>query len=361
VRKDGTRFWASVALNAMRDDQGQLIGYAKVTRDLTERKGHEERLRASAEALQQERDRLRTMIQSMKDGVISVDSAGRVVLMNPVAESLTGFSAEQAWRRPVAEVLKLTDADTGDLLANAARLPFEASEPLGLQNQVALLARDGTRRHVRVANAQIRSRDGDLTGAIITFHDISALRAALREIEFSARHDPLTRLPNRREFERKLDKTLREVAEKDIDAALCLVDLDHFKEVNDTGGHQAGDALLREVSTLLSAGVRRRDLLARLGGDEFAIILNDCSIEEAERRLEKIRARIAGFEFRWEEHTFRISASIGIAGITRLCDPASLIKRADDCCYAAKREGKNCIRVARFEDERPPAMLEQLA
>jgi len=359
VRKDGTRFWAFVALNAMKDDKGQLIGYAKVTRDLTERRDHEEKLRASAEALQQERDRLRTMIQSMKDGVISVDNTGRVVLMNPVAELLTGFSAEQAWKQPVAEVLKLADADTGDLLANPARLTFEANEPLGLQNQVALLARDGTRRDVRVANAQIRSSKGDLTGAIITFHDISALRAALREIEFSARHDPLTRLANRREFERKLEKSLREVAERNTEAALCLIDLDHFKAVNDTAGHLAGDSLLREVGTMLTGGVRRRDLVARLGGDEFAIILNNSSLEEAELVAEAIRARLAAFEFRWEEHDFRISASIGIAKLTLECDLASLVKRADECCYAAKRGGKNRIEVCRLDEMNQVGAVEQ--
>jgi diguanylate cyclase len=178
------------------------------------------------------------------------------------------------------------------------------------------------------------------TTSRIFFADLAARRALYHE----ATHDSLVGLANRAEFHRRA-QTL-EIMRARSYAILCI-DLDHFKEVNDSAGHAAGDALLRQIGAVLRETVRKEDLAARLGGDEFAILMEDCNVDDAMHVAAAILERINGFALSGGGKRRRVTASIGIACSADLCaSPAKLLEAADQACYAAKRGGRNRIEIA---------------
>ena len=166
-------------------------------------------------------------------------------------------------------------------------------------------------------------------------------------LEQQALIDPLTELYNRRGFERELKRLLRDARDNRSSHALCYLDLDRFKDVNDSCGHQAGDALLRQLPTVLKPHIRRGDMLARLGGDEFGILLHGCTLDDAERIAEHLRDAVYQFRFVWQTRTFTVGVSIGIVAVTRDSDePDNLMAAADAACYSAKDQGRNSVYVA---------------
>jgi diguanylate cyclase (GGDEF)-like protein len=181
------------------------------------------------------------------------------------------------------------------------------------------------------------------------FHDVSESRELNRRLSYHASHDVLTGLVNRREFENRLERALRSAKARETSYALCYLDLDQFKIVNDTCGHSAGDALLGQVGQLLKSKVRWRDTLSRLGGDEFGVLLEACSLDEALRTAEGLREAVRNCRFQWEERTFRLGVSIGVVPIApENEDVASVLSAADSACQAAKEQGRN--RVHCFEE-----------
>jgi len=192
--------------------------------------------------------------------------------------------------------------------------------------------------------------DADLViGAVLVFHDVSESRELNRKLSYHASHDILTGLVNRREFESRLERALRSARARETSYALCHIDVDQFKIINDTCGHSAGDALLGQVGTLLKTKIRWRDTLARLGGDEFGVLLESCSLEEALIMADQLRETISGYKFVWEERTFRLGCSVGVVPITGDSeDVATLLSAADSACSAAKEAGRN--RVYSFQE-----------
>ncbi|MDX9707710.1 MAG: diguanylate cyclase [Azospira sp.] len=175
--------------------------------------------------------------------------------------------------------------------------------------------------------------------------------AATAQLAFQARHDPLTGLINRREFERRLDEALRAVKAGAGGYVLCFIDLDRFKTVNDTCGHIAGDELLRQLAQLLQRRTREGDVLARLGGDEFGILLSGCDEKDALRVVESLRRLVEEYRFGWQEHVFAVGASIGMVVVDGAAkDVAELLSLADQGCYLAKEKGRNRIQVCRREE-----------
>ena len=176
--------------------------------------------------------------------------------------------------------------------------------------------------------------------------DITESHQLSEQLNYQASHDPLTSLVNRREFELRLGRVVKSCNEDESEHALCYIDLDQFKVVNDTCGHDAGDELLRQISALLKAHVRKRDTIARLGGDEFGLLMERCSLQQANRVAESVREAIAGFRFMWAGRNFRLGASIGVIPINfRSGNVANVMRSADAACYAAKDAGRNRIHV----------------
>ena len=181
--------------------------------------------------------------------------------------------------------------------------------------------------------------------------DIAARREAEKSLSWQATHDTLTDLANRRQFEATLATRIESARERGRRHSLLYIDLDQFKVVNDTCGHLAGDALLRSLSRVLEAKMRRGDCLARLGGDEFGVLLEDCDLLHAQGVAAQILAAVRGFRFAWEGQVFSLGASIGVAAITATSrDPDCVLSAADTACYLAKDKGRNQVQVYRDDD-----------
>lgn len=182
-------------------------------------------------------------------------------------------------------------------------------------------------------------------GTIWTLVDVSEFHAQRVRLSWTATHDPLTELVNRREFDAQLERQLRE-RRRGEPASLLFIDLDGFKAVNDSAGHAAGDAILRDVAGILKGRVRENDTVARLGGDEFALLLRRCDQARALGIAEQIRQKVAEHRRDWEGHRVGVATSIGVVQIDeRFRDVAAVVAAADAACYAAKRAGRNQVRT----------------
>ena len=177
--------------------------------------------------------------------------------------------------------------------------------------------------------------------------DVTNAYKLAQQLKYQATHDELTGLVNRREFEKRMTRVITSSQGSDAEHALCYIDLDQFKIVNDTCGHEAGDDLLRQITGLLQQITRKRDTLARLGGDEFGILLEGCTIEQAHRSAESIRQSIDQFRFGWQGRSFRIGSSMGLIPVNGDSGAFSdLLRDADAACYTAKDAGRNRIHVS---------------
>jgi len=302
-------------------------------------------------ALFEEKERLHITLRSIGDAVICTDRVMRVTFMNPIAEQLTGWSMDAAMGQPLDQVFRIVDEDTDLIIPSPVEQCLETLRPAYLQEGAVLQSLTGERHDVQDSAAPVLANDGSVLGAVLVFQDITTSRALQRELAHSATHDALTGLPNRAWFEKRLREACEQARLHDHRAALCFIDLDRFKIVNDTAGHGAGDVLLRELGYVIRHQVRPDDLLARLGGDEFALLLKDCTVEHAELVCQKVIDSVRERRFPWNGRVYDVGASIGIAAIDNDVPPVSeLMSRADVACYAAKAAGRNRVSVYRRDE-----------
>ncbi|WP_244730707.1 PAS domain S-box protein [Mesorhizobium sp. 113-3-3] len=359
--KDGRWIWILDRGKAIeRDGEGRLIRAIGSLTDITGRKEAEERLTVSAAMLADEKERLRVTLQSIGDAVICTDAANRVTFMNPVAEKLTGVSAEAALGKTLGHVYWAVDEETGHRIG-VTRPAIGAEAPSDQNSRAVLIRRDDTRCSIRQVVSPIMNERNEFCGLVIVFQDFTDARALQRQLAHAAAHDALTGLANRSSFIRTMEG-LVDQARKDGTAAgsghqFMFIDLDHFKLVNDTGGHAAGDALLKRVAEAVRGVLGPEDIVARLGGDEFAVVLKSGSTAGARIAARSIIDAIASLNFTWDGRPHAIGASIGLAAINGHCGEADeIIARADAACYAAKAAGRGCVCAApdgRITDDRP--------
>ena len=334
--------WVISRAKAKVDEKGRLLRLVGVELDITERKLYED-------ALFREKESAQITLQSIGDGVITTDEKGVIDYLNPVAESLTGWRLEDSQGRAIEEIFRAFHEETCEPLENPLAVAIRRTRSIKSVRPMLLIRRDGNEIYVESTASPIRDGSGAVSGGVLVFHDVSEARELNRRLSYHASHDVLTGLVNRREFENRMERALKSAKARETSYALCCLDLDQFKIVNDTCGHSAGDALLGQVGALLKSKVRWRDTLARLGGDEFGILLESCSLDEAMRTAEALREAVRNFKFTWEERTFRLGASIGVVPISAdNADVASVLSAADSACQAAKEAGRN--RVHSFEE-----------
>jgi diguanylate cyclase (GGDEF)-like protein/PAS domain S-box-containing protein len=334
--------WVISRAKAKVDDKGRLLRLVGVELDITERKLYEE-------ALFREKESAQITLQSIGDGVVTTDAKGVIDYLNPVAEALTGWRLEDSQGRAIEEVFRAFHEETCEPLENPLAVAIRRTRSIKSVRPMLLIRRDGNEIYVESTASPIRDGSGAVSGGVLVFHDVSEARELNRRLSYHASHDVLTGLVNRREFESRMERALKSAKAHETSYALCYLDLDQFKIINDTCGHSAGDALLGQVGALLKSKVRWRDTLARLGGDEFGIMLESCSLDEAMRTAESLREAVRNFKFTWEERTFRLGASIGVVPLSaENADVASVLSAADSACQAAKECGRN--RVHSFEE-----------
>lgn len=290
--------------------------------------------------------RAHVTLESMSDAVVTVDPQGSIDYLNPVAAQLTGWSLAEARGLPVDTVLALRDERTQAEFSHPLIEALRADEPGNVSQQCVMVDRSGNELAVQYSVAPIRSEAGQASGAVLVFRDVTREHHLRRTLSYQAKHDALTGLINRREFDARLSAALETARAGEGQHVLLYLDLDQFKVVNDTCGHAAGDRLLRDVTALLQHHMRAADSIARLGGDEFGIIAQHCTVEQGVRLAESIRQVIENHRFVWEQREFRIGTSIGVVGIERDSEAAaSLLSAADAACYAAKDAGRNRVHV----------------
>ncbi|MBD1826922.1 EAL domain-containing protein [Microcoleus vaginatus GB1-A2] len=313
-------------------------------REIEERQRLEESLFAEKELAQ-------VTLQSIGDAVITTDAQGNVRYFNPIAERLTGWKADEVQGVPFSTVFLIVDQVTREPVETPINKALLEERIVTLPNNTILISHDGTEYPIADSAAPIRDRQGQIIGAVIVFHDVTESRYLTHQLSWEANHDALTGLINRRRFEQHLVDAIASVQDSNEQHALCYLDLDQFKVVNDTVGHIAGDELLRQITALIQKGVRANDMLARLGGDEFGILLTQCSSSQATEIAEHLKDLVHQFRFIWNGKTFIIGVSIGVVAIDQTSqDLMELLGAADAACYAAKARGRNCVHLYSLDD-----------
>lgn len=301
-----------------------------------------------------EKERAEVTLTSIGDAVITIDRSGCVDYLNPVAEALTGWRIDEARGKALVDVFNVINGTTREPVPSLVTKAMELGRVDGVGRDSVLIARDGTEHAIEDSVAPIRDRNQAVIGTVVVFHDVSQSRTLARQLSHQASHDPLTGLVNRREFERRLQLLLDHSGAQARQHALLFLDLDRFKVVNDTCGHNAGDELLRQITSLLQPLLRDSDTFSRVGGDEFAVLLENCTVVSATRIAEKLCKTVCEFRFAWLDQIFPIGVSIGLVNFSNNdLSMADLLTAADGACYQAKDDGRN--RVHQFSMHDPAA------
>jgi diguanylate cyclase (GGDEF)-like protein/PAS domain S-box-containing protein len=299
-------------------------------------------------ALQQSEQRFKDFAETAADWFFETDAELRFTYVSERYTQLTGLKPEQVIGKTRREIL------SDSLLEDPEKLEqhfadLEAHRPYEIELKVG--RPDGEIRILRFSGKPVHSADGAFLGYRGSGRDITEAKRLEEQMAYQASHDSLTGLVNRHELERRLARILDPDGGTSAEHALCYLDLDQFKVINDTCGHVAGDELLRQLGALLQRHVRKRDTVARLGGDEFGILMEHCPVDQATRIANTLRSAIEDYQFAWEQRTFRIGASIGVVPIGDVGGSVTeVLRAADGACYVAKEQGRNRVHIYRPDD-----------
>lgn len=327
---DKTRYF-DIEYVPFKDQQGHIIGAAISSRDITV-------LKETEDALRESQKRFQDFAAIGADLFWETDADLCFTYLSEQHASLTGSPISEWLGRSCLEFY--STSKTVD--SNQLSVLLESLEAFDIEFECQHA--DGTMRILRSIGRPVFSPQGFFCGYRGIGRDITEAQTLSKQLKYQATHDALTGLVNRHEFENRLSYALDRTQSSQAQHALCFLDLDQFKIVNDTVGHLAGDVLLEQVADLLQANIRQTDVLSRLGGDEFGLFLENCSLENARVVTEKIVAEISRFRFVWEGQLFKIGVSIGVVPVTAdTTDLAKLFAKADVACYSAKNTGRNRV------------------
>lgn len=285
--------------------------------------------------------RLSLVVEQAPSGVLMANLEGRVIYANERASDIFGKSLDDI-RNTTLSALFTADLSSesfgevwSQLLAGK-----ESRESLRLTHP------DGTEIWTQCYFAPVSHHSKNTEHLVAIIDDVSDLQKSSQQLAYQASHDALTELFNRAEFDRRLAQMVGNARANAETHSLCFIDLDRFKSINDTEGHNAGDALLRQLSLLMREQVRRGDILARFGGDEFAILFEHCDLAKATENTETLRQKITEYPFVWNGRSYHIGLSAGLVEITTNSpEPQELLRQVDAACYSAKEQGRNRIQV----------------
>jgi len=344
LRHDGSMVWTRLNAAAMRDGWTSR-GRIQIVEDITARRAAEAELRDMQEALFEEKERAQVTLNSIGDAVLATNLEVNVTYLNQVAEAMTGWSHEEALGRPLSEIFRIIDGTTREVAANPAQRAISEDRVVGLAADCLLVHRDGSESAIEDSSAPIHNRDGKVAGAVIVFHDVTASRAMAQKMSHLAQHDFLTGLPNRLLLTERLSRAIGLAQRHHKQVGLMFLDLDYFKNINDSLGHVIGDQLLQSVAQRLIASVRNTDTVCRQGGDEFVILLAEIEqAQDAAQIAEKLLASLV-LPHLIDGHELHVTVSIGISvfpndGI----NAESAMQNADTAMYYAKANGRNNYR-----------------
>jgi diguanylate cyclase (GGDEF)-like protein/PAS domain S-box-containing protein len=342
---DGEVRWVYDYTVALKDADGEVSHFAGYLLDITERK-------RSEFELEQSRERAQVTLHSIADAVITTDVNGQIEYLNPKAEEITGWEAAIARGLPLGRVLCLFDKGSQELLVEPVRQCLLSGNTVKSAGDNIFKRHDGREFAVQYSASPILLDPGVPLGAILVFHDVTETRNMERKISYQATHDALTGLMNRSEFEARIGLAVDSARQLGEIHVLCYMDLDQLKIINDTCSHEAGDALLRNVTEQLQGCLRDSDIIARLGGDEFGVLLKHCSLEDAAELVGKMLAGVHALRFTSCGRTFEIGASVGLTSINARSETVtSVMSEADLACYASKDLGGNRYHIYQPGDQ----------
>jgi diguanylate cyclase (GGDEF)-like protein/PAS domain S-box-containing protein len=293
------------------------------------------------EALFVEKERAQVTLNCIADAVVCTDISGKLTFLNLVAEKMTGWPRQEAAGRPMAEVFRILDAKSRQTIPNPMEMAVGQNRTMHLPSNCILIHRDGFEIPIEDSVSPIHDREGQATGAVIVFRDVSAARAMALQMTHSAQHDFLTGLPNRMLFNDRVSQAVVLAPRHMKNVAVLFLDLDGFKHINDSLGHPIGDKLLQSIAKRLVDCVRDSDTVSRQGGDEFVVLLSEVEqSEDASITASRMLRAVAGAHS-IDQHDLHVTASIGVSvypddGL----DAETLIKNADTAMYQAKENGR---------------------
>lgn len=294
-------------------------------------------------------ERLRAILDAVSDGVYVTDRERRILFWNQAAERLTGFEAAAVLGRSCADgILQHTDANGRTLCGHGCPVQATIDDGQPREADVFLHHRDGERVPVRVRALPLVDTDGAIVGAVETFSSRAEQVAALELIatlEGMAYRDALTGLPNRRYLDTAVAARLNELERYGWPFGVILMDIDRFKQVNDTYGHETGDAVLAMVARTLANTTRSFDVVGRWGGEEFLAVLTNATREEIARIAERFRMTVEKSELATDSGSLRVTISAGVATAGHGDTIATLLERADRLLYVSKQLGRNRVSV----------------
>jgi diguanylate cyclase (GGDEF)-like protein/PAS domain S-box-containing protein len=331
TRKDGNKRYVEGSISLLKDSSGKAIGFRGVSHDVTERKQAEKALRRSEE-------KYRSILENIQEAYFEVDLAGNFTFYNDSLCRLTGCSREELTG---ANYRQFSNEEMSQKAFKAFNKVFSTAEPIeGFDWQI--MRKDGSKRYIEASVSLQKKSSGQPNGFKGVIRDITERKRIEQELNYLATHDALTALPNRLMFSQLLDHSIQSAQRNKKQLAVFFIDLDRFKTINDSLGHEAGDKLLKEMALRFKQSLRNVDVIGRLGGDEFIILIEDFNdLHQVEILAHKILATVIKPIILMNEEC-RITASIGISIYPKDGqDEQSLMKNADIAMYFAKEDGKN--------------------
>ncbi len=331
IRKDGSIAFAEISASLIKNSKGENVGFRGICRDITDRKLLEETVRQSEE-------RYRTIIEEMEEWYFEADIEGKILFFNGIFANVLGRPNNELGGVSYREFVKKEDVESFYRLFH--QIYVTGMPVIGFPYE--FVKSDGTTISAELSIFPKRELDGKISGFRGLGHDVTERKRTEERIQFLATHDALTGLPNRMLFNQLLSHGIQNAKRHKRQISLLFIDLDRFKMINDSLGHEAGDQLLQEIARRMQKTLRAADVIARLGGDEFVILIeevNDANqVSIVARRI--LSATLKPIVIMEEE--CRITASIGISMFPKdATDDQSLMKYADMAMYLAKEEGKN--------------------
>ena len=336
----------------LKDKQGRVAGIFIEGCDVTEKKQTGDALAHAHQHIIQrmvieenlflDKARAEVILNSISDAVIGVDMSGNVDYLNVAAENMTGWSRDQARGSRIAKVMNVVNGATRKIDMHPVEWVIQQNKPIAMAAGMILIRRDGTEVIIEHSVAPVCDAMGEISGAVIMFHDISAVQIMAMKMAHLAQHDFLTNLPNRLLLNDRITQAVSQAERRGTHLAVLFLDLDNFKHINDSLGHAIGDKLLQSVARRLSACVRSSDTVSRQGGDEFVVLLTEDNDKAGAAVIaDKILDMLSMSHF-IVGHDLHVTTSIGISIYPADGQNAeTLIKNADTAMYQAKEKGRN--------------------
>jgi diguanylate cyclase (GGDEF)-like protein/PAS domain S-box-containing protein len=335
--------WIETIKSPVYDEQGEVVGITGIARNVTDRKRAFDEL-ATSEA------KYRELVQSAKSIILRFDTSGRITFFNEFAQSFFGYTQQEILGRDLLRTIVPLIESSGrdlvamikDLLANPDKYPTNENENV---------RKNGERVWMSWTNRALYNEQGQLTEILSVGNDITRLKRTEAKLVELATTDPLTGLFNRRHFWEVCKREIERIKRYGSMLSLLMIDVDHFKLVNDTYGHDVGDQVLQSLADLCRRTFRGVDIIGRIGGEEFAVLLPETGLPEAAGAAHRLRQAVEQASIAVGEHFIKITVSAGVAmAVNESADLETLFKQADLALYAAKAGGRNRVETMQPRD-----------